>query len=235
MIEENNEGQKETTIIDEASIIRTIILGNDWQEVLTNLVVEEGMDPMNVDLVKLADTFMTYLQRLQTFDFRIPARFILVSAILLRMKCEILLEEEEKKIAEQAVSGPGIDIDAPLLSPPIERRPTRKVTLDELMGALNKAFEFREKKEGKELRMRRAIENLIEPEEDIEIRIKRIFDKILSCQAAKLSELIPWNRKEIVDTFIPLLYLMQRGKVECQQEEFFKDIYIKVIPSEIQT
>ncbi len=223
------EESKEAKIIDEASIIRTIIIGNDWQEVLTNLVVEEGMDPMNTDLVKLADTFMLYMQRLKTFDFRIPARFILVAAILLRMKCEILLEEEEKKISEQAASGPGIDIDAPLLPAPIERRPTRKVTLDELIGALNKAFEFREKKEGKELRMRRAVEQLIEPEEDIEIRIKKIFDKILASHPIKLSELIPWKRKEIVDTFIPLLYLLQRGKVECHQEEFFKDIHIKVI------
>ena len=215
-------------IIDEASVIRTIILGNDWQEVLTNLVVEEGMDPMNIDMVKLADTFMHYMQRLETFDFRIPARFILIAAILLRMKCEILLEEEEKKIAEQKEEVK-INIDAPLLLPPIERRPTRKVTLDELISALNKAKEFREKKEGKELRMRRAIENLIEPEEDIELKIKKIFEKIPLHRATKLSDLIPWKRKEIVNTFIPLLYLMQRGKIECEQEEFFKDIYIKVV------
>lgn len=225
------EEMKETKIIDEAAIIRTIVLGNDWQEVLTDLVVEEGMDPTNVDLVKLADTFMLYMQRLKTFDFRVPARFILIAAILLRMKCEIFLEEEEKKIAEQQQKGPAIDIDAPLLPLPIERRPTRKVTLEELIGALNKAMEFRERKEGKELRMRRAIENLIEPEEDIELRIARAFDKITSYRAINLSELIPWKRKEIVDMFIPLLYLLQRGKIECAQEEFFKDIYIKVIDS----
>jgi chromatin segregation and condensation protein Rec8/ScpA/Scc1 (kleisin family) len=90
-------------------------------------------------------------------------------------------------------------------------------------------MEFRERKEGKELRMRRAIENLIEPEEDIELRINRAFDKILSYRAINLSELIPWKRKEIVDMFIPLLYLLQRGKIECAQEEFFKDIYITVV------
>ena len=220
--------ENQPKIIDEASVIRTIILGNDWQEVLTSLVVEDGMDPMNLDIVKLADTFMLYMQRLKTFDFRIPARFILIAAILLRMKCEILLEEEEKKITEQR-EAEKIDIDAPLLAPPVERKPTRKVTMDELIGALGKAFEFREKKEGKELRMRRAVETLIEPEEDIELRISRIFDRILSYRAVKLAELVPWKRKAIVDTFIPLLHLLQRGKVECEQEEFFKDIYIKVV------
>ncbi len=219
--------EENTERINEAYIIRTIILGSDWQEVLSNLVIEEGMDPMNVDLVRLSEVFMDYLQKLKTIDFRVPARFILVAAILLRMKCEILFEEE-KNIMEERKEQAKIDIDAPLLPIPIERRPTRKVALNELVNALNKAFEFKEKKEGKKLRMRLAIENLIEPEEDIEVRIRNIFDKIPHHEI-KLSNLIPWNRKEIVYTFMPILYLLQRGKVECHQDEFFKDIYIKVI------
>ncbi len=226
-MEDGNE-KKGTRIIDEASIIKTIILGNDWQEVLTNLVVDEGMDPMNVDLLKLTDAFTAYLQRLRTFDFRIPARFILIAAVLLRMKCEILLEEEEKKIKEQKDGGALINVDAPMLSPPIDRKPTRKVTLDELIGALGKAMEFREKKEVKELRMKRAIENLLEPEEDIEIRIGYVLERITEKKEIMFSQLIPWKRKEIVNTFMPLLYLMQRDKIECHQEEFFKDIQIKI-------
>ncbi len=217
-------------IIDENKLIQTIILGSDWQEVLTSIVVEENMNPAEIDITNLADSFMRYLHRLQTFDFRIPARFVLIAAILLRMKCELLLEEEEKKEEVKAEEIPALNINVPILEPPIERKPTRKVTLNELITALNKAFAFKEKKESKELRMRRAVENLIEPEEDIELRIKKVFQDILRHGTIiKFSDLVPsWKRKDIAETFLPLLYLSNRGKVSCEQEEFFKEITIRV-------
>ncbi|MFH0832852.1 MAG: segregation/condensation protein A [Candidatus Aenigmatarchaeota archaeon] len=215
-------------MIDENKLIQTIILGSDWQEVMTSIVVEEGLDPLDIDIKKLADSFIVYLQRLKKFDFRIPARFILIAAILLRMKCELLLEEEAEKVKEEKEITK-IDIEnIPPLSPPIERMTTRKVTLTELITALNKSFEFREKKEIKKLRMRRAAESLIEPEIDIEIKIKGVFDDIMDGKT-KFSDLVPvWKRTEIVETFMPLLYLMQRNKINCDQEEFFKEIYIRL-------
>ena len=215
-------------MIDENKLIRTIVLGSDWQEVLADLVVEEGMDPLSVDIVKLADSFMLYLRKVKEFNFRIPARFILIAAILLRMKCDLLLEEEIKKEKIEGGSMPAIDIEVPILTPPVLRKPTRKVTLDELINALNKAFAFKEKKETRKLRIRRAAEQLIEPAEDIELNIKQIFNEILSGKR-KFSDIVPiWKRKEIVEIFMPLLYLTQRGKISCEQEEFFKEIYINI-------
>ncbi len=226
-IQEGQPQKKEE--LTEDKVIQTIVLGSDWQEVLTQLVTEEGLNPEDVDLIKLTDVFLTYLRRLQTFDFRIPARFILIAAILLRMKTELLLEEEEKKAMQVKVVEP-LNIDVPLLTAPAIRKPTRKVTLNELITALNKAFEFKEKKETKELRMRGAIENLIErPKEDIEANIKRIYTKIVETKKLTLTDLVPlWKRKEIVDTFMPLLYLDQRGMIILEQEDMFKEIYISL-------
>ncbi|MFA4819557.1 MAG: segregation/condensation protein A [Candidatus Aenigmatarchaeota archaeon] len=215
-------------IVDENKVIQTIILGSDWQEVLTTLVVEEGMDPLFVDLVKLADVFRSYLEHLKKFDFRIPARFILVAAILLRMKAELLLDEEEEKEIKKMESTP-LNIDVPLLLAPMTRKTTRKVTLTELVTALNKAFEFQERKEGKKIRMRRAIERLIEPEEDIEIRIKEIYEEITQAKTIKFSQLVPtWKKMEIVQTFLPLLHLATRDLIICEQEEMFKEIFIRL-------
>jgi segregation and condensation protein A len=215
-------------VIDENKLIRSIVLGSDWQEVLANLVVEEGMDPLSVDIVRLADSFMLYLNKLKEFDFRVPARFILIAAILLRMKCELLLEEEMKKEKIEGSAVPELNVEVPILTPPILRKTTRKVTLDELITALNKAFTFKEKKETKRLRIRRAAEQLIEPAEDIELKIKEIFNEILRGKR-KFSDIVPvWRRKDIVTIFMPLLYLTQRGKISCEQEEFFKEIYIKL-------
>lgn len=215
--------------LDENAVIRTIVLGSDWQEVLATLVVDEEMDPLGLDIVRLAAAFTNYLQRMKSFDFRIPARFILIAAILLRMKAELMLDEEEQAAEAQQSPAPVISIeDVPALSPPMERRPVRKVTLEELIGALNKAMAFRERKESKELRMRKAVETLIEPEEDIEVRIQAIMSRILAFgRQISFSELVASRqRMAIVDTFLPLLYLVQRGSVECEQEEFFTEIFI---------
>ncbi|MBI2233231.1 MAG: segregation/condensation protein A [Candidatus Aenigmarchaeota archaeon] len=216
-------------MVDEARLIRTIVLGADWHEVLENIVVDEDLDPLGIDIVKLAEAFMNYLQSIKKFDFRIPARFILVASILLRMKCELLLEEEEKA-RRQEQKLPEINLEnIPQLSPPVVRKPIRKVTLSELISALNKAMEFKEKKETKQVRLRRAVETLIEPEEDIELRISGIFSKISKAGEIKFSDLVPaWKRSEIVDTFMPLLYLCMRSKIYCDQPEMFSEIFIKV-------
>jgi segregation and condensation protein A len=219
----------ERKIVDENLVIQTIIVGTDWQEVLTTLVAEEGMDPMSVDIIKLASAFGRYLEQLKKFDFRVPARFILVAAILLRMKAELLLDEEEQKaLRAQNVEPLNLD-DVPILLPPMTRKPTKKVTLGELVSALNKAFEFQERKEGKQLRMRRAVERLIEREEDIEVRIKDIHEEISRLRQTTLSELVHvWKREEIVKTFMPVLHLMQRDIITVDQEEMFKEIFIKI-------
>ncbi len=226
---ESNEQPAQPLVVDENMVIQTIILGSDWQEVLTTLVAEMGMDPLSVDLIKLAEAFTGYLGRLKKFDFRIPARFILVAAILLRMKAELLLEEEEEKEIKKLESPPLNIEDVPTLLPPISRKPTKRVTLNELVTALNKAFEFQERKEGKKIRMRHAIERLIEPEEDIEIRIKGIYEEILRAKSIRFSQLVPvWKKMEIVKTFMPLLHLATRDMVVCEQEDMFKEIFIKI-------
>ncbi|HLD49016.1 MAG TPA: segregation/condensation protein A [archaeon] len=221
-------------MLDENEVIKTIILGSDWQDVLSSLVVEEGMDPVSVDLIKLTEAFMSYLHKLKDFDFRVPARFILIAAILLRMKCELLLEEEEKKLQKEAQQIIPIDIsNIPSLSPPMERKTVRKVTLDELISALSKAIDFKDRKESKRIRLKGAVEALIEPEEDIELKIKSTLDSIMKNNIIKFSQLVPsWHRKEIVESFLPLLYLMQRNNIACEQEGFFSEIYIKIRDSE---
>jgi chromatin segregation and condensation protein Rec8/ScpA/Scc1 (kleisin family) len=226
---------EEPKYINEEKIIRTIIVGSDWQEVLTTIVIEDGMDPMSIDIIKLTDSFMGYLKKVQKFDFRIPARFVLIAATLLFMKCESLLSEEEEKGRMEGGQMPNIDMNnIPVLTPPLIRKPTRKVTLSELINALNRAMEFKERKEEKKFRIRDAVERLIEPEEDIEIKISRIFDKIVTNREINFSDLVPvWKKIEIVETFIPLLHLETRGMVVCEQEEMFKEIKIRIrVPHE---
>jgi len=223
--------EKQNPIPDESQIIRTITTGSDFDEVLTSIVIEQGLDPMNIDIVKLSDAFMQYIQTLKTFDFRIPARFILVASILLTIKCETILEKEEQRLSrleEEEIKK--LDINVPVLSAPIERESMRKVTLSELILALNKSLEIKRKKEIIErMETREAPNIIIQQAEDIEKRIEKIYLRIKSKGLMKFSDLVPvWRRKEIMHTFLPLLFLANEGKVVCEQPEMFKEIYIKL-------
>lgn len=216
---------QEKVEVDESKLIKTIVIASDWEEVITNIIEEEGINPSDIDIVRLVDAFLEYLKNLKKFDFRIPARFILIAAILLRMKCEVLKINEPK---EETLK-PNIDINVPLIDLPIIRTPKRKVTLTELINALQKVIEFEEKKKLKKLRLRKNVENLIGEYEDIEIRIEKIYERIKRENIKNFSSLVgEWNRENIVYNFIPLLHLVMNDKIVCFQQEIFGEIFIEL-------
>ncbi len=216
----------------EEKIINEIMISYDWEEVLNYIVFSENMDPLNIDIIKLTDAFMNYLQKLKDFDFRIPGRFILIAAILLRMKMELLLEQEEKEVKKRVEEAPKINLDEiKLLEPPISRRPTKTITLHELVKSLEKTISFKERKYERKFFMKYKVERLIGREENIEMKMERIYRKIvdLGGKRIKFSSLVsPWTRKEIIDKFMPLLHLSSSGRVTCDQPELFGEIYISV-------
>ncbi|RLJ03123.1 MAG: hypothetical protein DRP11_01635, partial [Candidatus Aenigmatarchaeota archaeon] len=98
----------------------------NWEEVLNYVVSEEGMDPWQIDIVKLANAFASFIQRLGEMDFKIPAKLIIIAAILLRLKVEVLMyeEEEEETIELENIEEMKIDIDLskiPDIQAPIKR------------------------------------------------------------------------------------------------------------------
>ncbi|MCD6477489.1 MAG: segregation/condensation protein A [Candidatus Aenigmarchaeota archaeon] len=221
----------------EKEIIDLVSKESNWEEVIEYIINEEGMDPWDIDIVKLADVFAEYILKMSEFDFKIPARIIIISAILLRMKVEILtwekIEEKEGGVKEEEK----IDLSkVPELEVPVTRIPRRKVTLDELVVALRKAFRTKEIREEKKFRRKKMVENLIEDTNvDIEERINDLYERInniltqMKRGEITFRDLVPkWERKEIVDKFLPLLHLSQEGKVTCEQKEIFKDIYIRL-------
>lgn len=215
----------------EKRILELIIVGSDWEEVLESIVAEEQMDPKDIDIVKLTDGFLEYLRHMRLFDFRIPARFILIAAILLRLKCERLFEEEMEK---QKGKKDDVKIDLERIESlpmPVVRKPVKKIALSELIEALRKTFEMKKIKEERTTRIRHAVEVLIE-EEDIEKKIDEIISLIKRKavnNVAKFSDLVSsWQRKEIVRIFLPLLHLDMQGDVKCEQKKLYEEIYIHI-------
>ena len=84
----------------------------NWEETLDWIISEEGIDPWDVDLVELSNVFSKFVEKWQKFNFTVPARIVIVMAILLRIKVELLMwEEEEKEIEAKDIDIEELDID----------------------------------------------------------------------------------------------------------------------------
>ncbi len=217
--------------MNEEQILESIIKEYSWETVLYNIVIAEDMDPWDIDIVKLANAFAKYMKKLKEMDFRIPAKVILTASVFLRMKSEALkIEEEEKKERKKKDEEPLDVSDVPDIDKPAKRKPVRKVTLNELVSALEKAFEVKEKRDVR----RNTEQTVIEVEEDnIHERIEDLYNEIIDYIEEKRGKKIPYSKlvqqddsMKVVKSFLPLLHLMQEGKIDAEQEELYKEIYI---------
>ncbi len=109
---------------------------------------------------------------------------------------------------------------------------TRKVTVFELVAALNKAMEVEQR------RVKRQADSpkLTKPKKTIEIfeKLRFVFSRIISFskrpgELVEFSKIIPsTDRKDLIWTFVPLLHLETEDKIFLQQEEQFSEIFVGV-------
>ena len=226
-------------MLSDQQLINLMVSEPSWEDVMIKIVAEEQMEPWSIDIIRLSNTFLTYLEKMEELDFRIPARFILIAAILLRMKSDVLEEKEEKILIPESEKAPDAMLRTlaalPPLQPPLKRMPLRNVSLEELMSALRKAYEVQERRSERKLRVRRAVDVILPAGEveDITERIGKLLSSINEAlgevQSIEFSRLVKrWGRKEIVDSLLPLLHLSQEGKIDVIQDELFKEIMIKL-------
>ncbi len=226
--------------MQEQNLLEMILKEESWENLIYNIVSYEDLDPWDIDIMKLTNSFLIYIEKMKSLDFRVPAKVVLIAAILLKMKSDILspIKAEGMSylpdgITTQEFEQISEELSKMTLKPPVERHFKRKVTLDELIDALNKAMKVKEKKETIKRKLGRRIKDQIVDEVDIEIRINELMSEIdsliskLNSEKIEFSKIVEeWDREEIVKHFMPLLYLATRGSVVAEQEDFFKEIYI---------
>lgn len=204
-----------------------------WREMLLDLVVSEKLDPWNIDLVDIASKYLERIKNLQKLDLRVPANLILAASILLRFKSDALRFEEEEQIVEQQtfIDETQAPVEIPMLSLRTRIPRKRKVTLNELMSALEEVFEDQKRRQEKPVIKENMIINV--PQYDITQRMKEIYGKVK--KGADAGGLVTFssllkerNRKEIIYTLIPILHLAQDGRLSVFQEKFFGEIFIQL-------
>jgi segregation and condensation protein A len=245
--QEGEETVEVKPVKNEKDILDLIKQENSWEQVLYQVVALESMDPWNLDINLLARGFADYVSVVKELDFRIPAKWVIIASILLRMKSDYIkilkmdeeagegdefmdLEElEEMAELEEAESELEADV-GPIEAVP-KRKPIRRVTITELVDSLKKVVQTENRREVK-LQQRRNKINI--SNEDITRRIDNLYKKIgnmltiIKENEIKFSKLVGrWKRGKVVDTFLPLVHLDHEKKVACRQDKIFKEIFIK--------
>lgn len=212
-----------------------------WEYLIIDVVREQGINPWDIDISKLSKGFMEKVRQMRELNFRFSGKVLLIASILLRMKSnEFVFAEKGEAAEERTPLLENIEIEYKDLDMNVPLPKTRKVTLQELMSALESALVVEKRKE----RRRQKLKELKQREE-FKLRIKEvnITDKIaslfarlkglvskLSVKKILFSKLVPSkSREDIVWTFLPLLHLSNRSKVALSQEKVFGDITVELL------
>ncbi len=188
-----------------------------WDQQLVDLVREERIDPWQIDLEILTQK---YLERLENvLDYRIPARALITTAVLLKLKADSIEWYDESELVFND------DIEYPTLTNPPTRQPTRKITLIELMQALRNV-------------MRPVKTRLSDYADDLDDTIWKVkpFDmnnyvKEVEREIAQMLEkgsvAFENFRKKMPLIFFALLFLAHMGKINLIQKGWNKEIQIQ--------
>lgn len=207
-----------------------------WREMLLDLVATKQLDPWNIDIVEIATGYLDKIRKMEMLDLRVPANLILAAAILLRFKSQALRFDEQEQVVEEQTY---VEEDAePSVIPVLELKtripPTRMVTLDELLVAMERVFEDQKKREEKAQKVEiPTVINIQLPEFNMEEEMERVYARIgkekdsegLATFSSLLEERTP---VAMIGALLPLLHLVQERRVSIFQEQVFGEIFIRV-------
>jgi segregation and condensation protein A len=219
--------------------------------IIYEMVHTEQLDPWDLDLIVLTKKYFEKIELMEETDFYISSKVLLAAALLLRIKSESLLNKHLKDIDEilfgrkQEPAKPieRIEIDEselPILIPKTPMSRLRKVTLPELMIALNKAINTESRRIKREVAVKRAqkLSQVDIPKFkriDLKDRVKQFYEKILisikkpqkeNLTKLTYNDLTKNEKEEKLATFLPLLYLSNNRKLWLEQNDHLDDIWI---------
>ncbi len=220
-----------------------------WKDMIYSLIDQENMDPWDIDITLLSQKFLDMLKKLKELDFRISGKMVLASAILLKMKSDILIDEdiahfdsmmnntEENMPIEVDGMRPVASIGDIQLFPRTPQPRKRKVSIFDLVKALEKALEVESKRKKYKPDAKKITMKIPDKRFDIGKSMEKVYGKVESYyknkktkdQTLTFDELVGSNSKQDkVLTFIPLLHLDNLRKIDLNQEKHFETINVRL-------
>ncbi|MGK0208803.1 MAG: segregation and condensation protein A [Patescibacteria group bacterium] len=226
-----------------------LITGDElsWQSIIYDLIKTEQLNPWDINLSVLADKYLEAVESLEDGDFMVSSKVLLACSLLLRLKTEILansyIAELNDVLFGKKESQRTLDIekfiinegDLPLLIPKSPMARHKKVTLDQLMVALNHAMNTESRRIKRTIKTHQAQRsiNTVLPRDrfiPLKVRVKKIVDVItghfsMGKKELKFHHLAP-GEEERLAAFLPVLHLANDSHVHLHQPVHFEDIYI---------
>jgi segregation and condensation protein A len=213
--------------------------------ILVELAEAGKINPWDIDIVQLTDSFLGRVTELKKMDLRISSRTLLYSAILLRMKSSELFGVEEEIDEFDSDFLDELELPEPEEFPipklPVRRVSTRPVTLNELILELKKAETTLFRKSEKKARQVVEESHLLGPQlttgdvlgiahdEAISSRLSLIWtilSKLFMTQPVVIfSSFLEMSEDRIMD-YLSLLFLASHRKIWLFQNELFGELYI---------
>ena len=220
-----------------------------WQSLLLDLIKSEQMDPWNINITELSKKYLEKVKDMKEANFFISGKIILACSLLLKIKSNKLINEEiynfdsqlfkqeetYEELEELFDQAPIPEDEKPKLTikTPMPRK--RKVSLQDLMKALNKALEVEKRRNVKRELLNRIDVKVPEKKVDISELITNVYEKVLDFFKTNKKETLTFSklttdakREDKMYTFIPLLHLDTKEKVNISQDEHFGEIHIDV-------
>ncbi len=209
-----------------------------WKSILIELVKSNKMDPWNIDVVELANLYWKKIQLLERQDLRVPANAILASAIMLKLKARTIKissveeeDEETKEISKEELAM--IEETIPELRGQRQFR-EGKISLDELVESIGEILEKTKYKKSilrdKEIPEFSLEFNKEKAAEQVDKVFAKIKEKVDSQGLVSFTDLLEEQTPlAMVYCFVPLLFLVNNGKVNAWQEEWFGEIFISLM------
>ncbi len=217
-----------------------------WQSIIYDLVKSEEMDPWDIDISLLSKKYMETLKKLKEMNFGISGKVVLASAILLKLKTRRLVEEDLTRF-ESIINPPEeledlyddigfeeMEDNKIIVIPKTPQPRRRKVSVNDLVDALQKALEVNKRRVFRHLEDMQSIPEIEVPEKKIDVSevIKDVYDRVISFfksggKKLTFEEFIKSDRREDkIATFVPLLHLDNQRKINLEQKEHFGEIEI---------
>ena len=223
-----------------------------WKSIIYDLVNSEQMDPWDVDVSSLTQKYVERLTQLREKDLKLSGKVLLAAAILLKIKSKRLVGDDMQEF-DRLIAGTELDanefydgLEQELkqgealaleeqgeLMPHLPEPRKRKVSVHDLVSALEKALEVKKRRLWNSL----PSSNVVVPEKmwDLGDSMKSVYARIKDFVSHGVSILFSSllsskTKEEKIFTFIPLLHLANQRKVELLQETPFGEIEIKVLP-----
>ncbi|MCK5283328.1 MAG: segregation/condensation protein A, partial [Nanoarchaeota archaeon] len=161
IMEDNDTSKKEKE--GHEKILNIILKENEitWQTIIYDLINSEQMDPWNVDISLLTQKYIEMIKSLKEHDFRVSGKVLLAAALLLKIKSNKWIKEDIANLdslfssAEEDMDDlldgleedyqPRETVDAELI-PKTPQPRKRKVSIYDLVAALDKALEVKHRR-----------------------------------------------------------------------------------------